>query len=244
MKSNMALFTLAIVVLVAIMPIVAVANQNSQPWNTLAFDEQSRAWDANRMKLVMENNGTMTAYILVRDIYVDLTGAIERASWKGHPQAEIAFNGLVQTRGLSTTEFIQRIFSYDNVPNQLAGIFFASDATGWELSKLKDHDSLYNQEIHFRIVNAGTDYQREEVMFVLRGIPLCCDLVHGQFIFLYPGNPDGTTDHVWLNPGWMDPRDHTQYWVPDCQDVDAEGEIINGHFVRNVFVSENVPCAW
>jgi len=172
-------------------------------------------------ELVMENNGTMTAYILVRDIYVDLTGAIERASWKGHPQAEIAFNGLVQTRGLSTTEFIQRIFSYDNVPNQLAGIFFASDATGWELSKLKDHDSLYNQEIHFRIVNAGTDYQREEVMFVLRGIPLCCDLVHGQFIFLYPGNPDGTTDHVWLNPGWMDPRDHTQYWVPDCQDVDA-----------------------
>ncbi|MFA6437037.1 MAG: hypothetical protein WC242_02940 [Candidatus Paceibacterota bacterium] len=222
---------------------VSAANgqNNNYPWNVLVFDGQSRAWDASRMKLVPEPDGTITAYVLVRDIYIVAAGQTVRASWKGHIQEEIAFNGLVQTRGLSTPEFIQSVFSYDSIGKQLAGIFWSSDQTGWELSRLRDHDATYRQEIYSRTVRTDSDGTWEEVIFVLHGIPIS-GTVHGQLIFLYPGNPDGTVDHVWLNPGWMDTRDHDQYWVIDCQDRDAFGEIINGVFDRSNFQPIKIPC--
>gem|GEM_PF-6584987 len=241
----MVFVTLTVIALM-LLPLQAFATQSNQNWDALVFDGESRAWDASRMKLVLENDGSsMTAYILVRDVYVDFNGQAEKVSWKGHPQEETSFNGLIQTRGLSTSEFINAIREYDGISGQLAGIFYTSDATGWELTNLRDHDAFYYQEIYSRVADTGTSFQREQVLFVLRGIPLNSDLVHGQFLLLYPGNPDGTTDHVWFNPGWMDERDHVQYWVGDCQDKDAEGEIINGCFgPTGLFRAENVPCAW
>lgn len=232
----------AVMTVFLLMPAMMAMSQG-YPWDEVVFDSESRAWDASRLKLVLENDGTMTAFVLVRDVYVYLDNHDVRASWKGHPQMETSFNGLVQTRGASTDRLLEKILAYDRSPGQLAGLFWASDLTGWELTNLRDHDSEYVYEAYTRILAQGTPVEREEVMFVLRGIPVS-NMIHGQFILLYPGNPDGTTDHVWLNPGFMDYRDHDTYWVRDCQDEQAEGEIINGEFVGRVFHSIPVPCSW
>lgn len=235
-----------VVVVIFLAASVAIGAQEGYPWSILAFDDESRAWDATRILLVREG-ATMTAYFLVRDIIsIDINDVVTRISWKGHRQAETAFNGLVQTRGLTTESFIDALLAYDKVPGQLAGLFWASDLTGWETTALKDHDERYRQEIYYRTNNPGSGgVEREEVLFILRGIPIGDQLVHGNFIFLYQGNPDGTVDHVWVHPGWMDERDHRQYWVKDCQDRDSEGEIVNGFWdAEGRFYSINVPCSW
>ena len=213
---------LIIVLLAALSAILAVSvlsqNQPAEwPWNKLEFPATGDESVVSKMLLEIQPDGTLTAYLLVRDVFWKK----DDGSWEKQPLEKLVFTSYIQSKSGHFEEVIE-------------GLYWASDQTGWgiEAPNWRWHDDTYKYAYYVggeTVSFEGQDFWRRKVMFVIQGIPLppARDVICAQFLLRYR-NPDGSFDYVWLNPGYLDRQDRDKYWVPDL--FTPDGLVIRGKF--------------
>ena len=218
MKRRIVLVLLLLGVLAVLVSVFGSAKEAANwPWNKLSFSSADDESIVSRMLLEVQADGTLTAYLLVRDVF----WKDNNSSWQKQPLEKLAFTSYVQSPSGHFEDVIE-------------SLYWASDQTGWgiESPNWKWHNDVYKYAYYVsgETVNfSGKSFWRRKVMFIIQGIPLpqTGTVVCAQFLLRYK-NPDGSFDYVWFNPGFLDHQDRDKYWVPDL--LTPQGLVIRGKF--------------